>query len=245
MHQKIANATFQVVSGNSLGSGFSFINEHYVITNYHVISNMINLEEKQALGLVELRCEDNQILLARIMHISIECDFAVLKLESELPAGREILHPAENFIPSRGCKIIFTGYPHGENHLLAHEGIISSPLPGGRFYIDGMVSGGNSGGPIVDLTTGEVIGIVCARRFIGSQDIQNLRIATDIIIQQCHSLRQTGTIISSGFNVADLNQAYATGLSVLTSVLESNANAGIAIGFPILPVADAIKEMKL
>ncbi|RSB23631.1 S1 family peptidase [Enterobacter cloacae] len=245
MHQKIANATFQVVSGNSFGSGFSFINENYVITNYHVVSNMVNLEEKKALGLIKLRCEDNQLFSASIIHINIDCDFAVLKIESNLPEGREILQPAENFIPIRGLKLIFTGYPHGENHLLSHEGIISSPLPDGRFHIDGMVSGGNSGGPIVDLTSGKVIGIVSERRFIGSQDIKNLRAATNVIIQQCENLRQAGTIISSGFNVADLNQAYATGLTILTAVLESNANPGIAIGYPITPVVNAIKEIKI
>ncbi len=45
MHQRLANATFQVISGNFSGSGFSFISKDVVITNYHVCEADLYLDE--------------------------------------------------------------------------------------------------------------------------------------------------------------------------------------------------------
>lgn len=245
MHQKIANATFKVICNDSIGSGFSFINRTIVITNMHVIANLIDFKDwSVSSNPVKLQTENGEEFSSIVVGVDPENDTAILKLTSSLPESREILMPFDgDFKPTRGRRVIFTGYPHGLDVLLAHEGIISAPLECGQFNIDGMVNGGNSGGPIVSVDSGKVIGIITARRFVGKDEINELRSATSMIIEQCEYIRRAGTIISSGFNVADLNQAYATGLSVLTSLLESNANSGIAIGYPVAPITKLINEM--
>ena len=42
IHQKLANATLQIHSGTSLGTGFHFMDQRYVLTNYHVVCQSIN-----------------------------------------------------------------------------------------------------------------------------------------------------------------------------------------------------------
>lgn len=245
MHQHIANATFKVICDEVSGSGFSFCEDSIVITNLHVIESKVDFKTGTVSSSpVLLMCENGEFIESKVMGVNKNNDTAILKLNGPLPQGREVLQPLDGFLANRGRKIIFTGYPHGLNELLAHEGTISSPLPADAFNIDGMANGGNSGGPIVEVETGKVIGILSARRFIGDNDMKKLKDATNTIIQQCQSIRQAGTVISAGFNVADLNQAYATGLSMLTAVLENNANSGIAIGLPIAPALKDIMEMK-
>jgi hypothetical protein len=95
----------------------------------------------------------------------------VLELVEPLPDGRIILHPEEPCQIPRGRKILFAGFPHGIHDLLVHEAIISGSSSNHAFYIDGSVNGGNSGGPIVDFETGNVIGIVTQRRFLGGDSL--------------------------------------------------------------------------
>lgn len=63
MHQQIANATFQVIAGNSCGSGFSFMKEEYVVTNFHVVENMINPQTVQPIDYIQLRTESDEYCL--------------------------------------------------------------------------------------------------------------------------------------------------------------------------------------
>lgn len=44
MHQTLANATFQVIAGDSRGSGFSFMREDLVVTNFHVVATCCDLQ---------------------------------------------------------------------------------------------------------------------------------------------------------------------------------------------------------
>ncbi len=78
MHQRLANATFQVISGNFSGSGFSFISKDVVITNYHVISNLVDVKQQKTLGQVKLRCENETELFANIELVDVSNDFSII-----------------------------------------------------------------------------------------------------------------------------------------------------------------------
>ncbi|PSV29316.1 trypsin-like peptidase domain-containing protein [Photobacterium sp. GB-72] len=228
-HQDLANATFRIESGNSSGSGFSFRNEKTVVTNHHVIEQHISSGVQ-----IYAITEKNIRLRAKLISYSHkkEHDFAILELEDELPNGRIVLQPDESEDITRGKRILFAGFPHGIHDLLIHEAIISGPTQAHGFYIDGSVNGGNSGGPIVDSSSGLVVGIVTQRRFLGGGSLNSLRPPIAELTAHCQEIAQ-GSVSIMGIDFGRLAQLIANGLSAITDALESNANSGIGIGFKI------------
>ncbi|EFO6452713.1 trypsin-like peptidase domain-containing protein [Escherichia coli] len=240
MHQTLANATFQVLAGDSRGSGFSFMREDLAVTNLHVVATCCDLQNLRQINHVILQTEANEHIEAQILHIDGANDFAIMRLQSPLPAGRTVLQPSAGFIPARGKKLIFAGYPHGIPQLLTNEGIISAPMEHGRFAIDGMVNGGNSGGPIIDPGSGEAVGIVTQRRYMMgdqaeafAQEIQQLR-------QYLASVRQQSSVAIMGVDFGQMADMFGRSLQIVSDMMSQNANSGIGIGFSMQPIIEAI-----
>lgn len=244
MHQTLANATFQVVAGESCGSGFSFIHTDLVITNLHVVKTLVDLEKMNAIGLATLVTENGQRLTAQILYAEEKYDFAIMKITQPLPAGRVVLQPAQSFTPSRGLKLIFSGYPHGMPQLLTSEAIISSPLEEGKFTIDGMVNGGNSGGPIIDRDSGELVGIVTQRRYPLGEEAKKFSEEISHLHNNLNKVKQHGYVEVMGVNFGEMAELFGKSLQILSEMMNFNANSGIGIGFPIQPVIDAISSLK-
>lgn len=243
MHQQLANATFQVIAGDSCGSGFSFMREDLVVTNLHVVTTCCDLQEMRQVNPVILQTEANEHIGAQILQIDGDNDFAIMRLQSPLPRGRTVLQPSAGFTPTRGKKLIFAGYPHGMPQLLTHEGIISAPLEKGMFSIDGMVNGGNSGGPVVDASSGDAIGMVTQRRFMLGGDAEKLNREA---IQLRSYLAQASQGMSFGVMGVDFGQLVdmlGHSLQVVTKMLEMNANPGIGVGFSLTPIINAISKL--
>ena len=93
--------------------------------------------------------------------------------EITLPNGQTIksfknveYKPLE-FLPSKyvkiGNEVCFFGYPFGKENLSLHKGIVSSIYKKNGvivYQIDGNINNGNSGGPLIDVKTGKIIGII-------------------------------------------------------------------------------------
>ena len=230
MHQQLANSTFRIVAGNSSGSGFSFVNDRIVVTNHHVIEPHLDHSAP-----IQAITESNQILPAKLIAYSdkTQFDFAILELQQPLPKDRHVLQPAANPIISRGERILFAGFPHGIPDLLVHEAVISAPLEHHAFYIDGSINGGNSGGPIISAATGEVLGIVTQRRFMGGQSLHTLAPQVQNLSQHCAAIAGKGRVELMGINFGDFAAMMAQGFAAMSQVIEANANSGIGIGFHI------------
>ncbi len=230
MHQQLADSTFRIICGTSSGTGFSFRSDTIVVTNHHVIEpHLISSDPIIAVT------EDGQQLPAKLLSHSdkSQYDFAILQLQNVIPQNRNILNP--KVIPSigRGLKIAFSGFPHGISDLLVHEAIVSGPANAHAFYVDGSVNGGNSGGPIVDISSGEVIGIVTQRRFLGGQSLQNLGQQISQLSQHCAGIAKQGSVKIMGIDFGQFANFMAQGLGAMSQVIEANANSGIGIGFVI------------
>jgi len=244
MHQTLANATFQVIAGGSRGSGFSFISEDIVITNFHVVKGIVAFVNGKVSGVLQLRCEDDVILLADIIVVDERNDFAVLKLKTKLPENRVVLQPLDSFKPARGKKLVFAGYPHGIPHLLAHEAILSAPLENHKFYLDGMVNGGNSGGPIIDADSGLVVGIITARRYVNGEKAKALEAEVAELRGQLSSASKNISVAIMGVDFGQMADMFGRSLQVITELMDLNANSGIGVGYPIFPVIEAVKQQQ-
>jgi len=137
----------------SSGSAFFVDNRGHIITNYHVVETCNN---KSKIKFNDK--EYNVNLIAKDKYL----DLALLKAD----INNNSYISLSNDAPYKLQKIIAAGYPFGKSlsdDLKFTSGIVSS-LKGveddsTRLQIDAALNHGNSGGPIVDADTGELIAV--------------------------------------------------------------------------------------
>lgn len=168
--------------GIMLGTGFAVANGRYVMTNAHVIPEKIDKKHNEVMAVFTSREKQGGICSARVVGIDKEHDLCLLRIKGEpLPA----LSLGDDSRVREGELYAFTGYPLGAIlglNAVTHRGIISAitpiviPVNRGRqlnraiidrlkqpypiFQLDCTAYPGNSGSPLYDIKTGQVIGII-------------------------------------------------------------------------------------
>lgn len=234
--ERIANATLRIQCGSSSGSGFHFINEQTIVTNYHVVEPYFD-SGQPIVGITEHGERINLQLLA--FSDKNTYDFVILRATSAIPDGRVTLKPKVQDYVNRGTEICFSGFPHGIEDLLVHKAYISGPANQVGFYIDGSVNGGNSGGPIIDISDLSVIGIVTQRRFLGAAQLQGISSKAKQLQSQCNQLGGGGgRVVIMGIDFTQFAGLMGESFSFTSAIIEANANSGIGIGFHIKYVTE-------
>lgn len=167
---------------NFLGTGFVVGDGHHVITNAHVIPNVLNVEQKEFLAVFAGHGKQFETRRATKVAVDPVHDLALLKLSGKaLPA----LRLGDSRRVREGEEVAFTGFPIGVVLGLfpvTHRGIISVitpiaiPAPSSRhldaamiarlrapydvFQLDATAYPGNSGSPLYEPQTGRVIGVI-------------------------------------------------------------------------------------
>jgi len=167
---------------NFLGTGFVVGNGNQIITNYHVIPESLNSEQKEVLAVFVGRGQDGKALPARILRTDPGHDLALLEVGGK-PMTPVRLGTAD-FI-REGSDIAFTGFPMGMIlglYPVTHRGIISAitPVvipaisvrdltaeklkrirnPFDVYQLDATAYPGNSGSPIYLRDSGLVVGVI-------------------------------------------------------------------------------------
>ncbi len=168
--------------GKFLGTGFVVDNGRYVVTNAHVIPQLMVVEKLEHLAIFIGHGKHPEVRKAVLLIKSLEHDLAILKIEGEpLP----VLHLGDSERVREGQSIAFTGFPIGAVLGLfpvTHRGIISAITPiaipsqsSGQlnpelikrlrapfdvFQLDATAYPGNSGSPVFDPETGKVLGVL-------------------------------------------------------------------------------------
>jgi S1-C subfamily serine protease len=149
--------------GNGLGSGFVIDEEGHILTNFHVVEGVSE---------VEVDFPSGYKVRGSVIGTDTDSDIAVVKVD----APAEELHPLPFGDSSEikvGQTVVAIGSPFRFNGTMT-TGIISSlgrtlsslrTAPGGSFFTagdiiqtDAAINPGNSGGPLLNLN-GEVIGV--------------------------------------------------------------------------------------
>ncbi len=135
-----------------IGSGFFIDRRGYIITNYHVITEVVNLKRKTSCKLyIKLPQDMEKKIPAKVVGYDSVMDLALLKVDYEPDF---VLALGSSSDLQVGDKISAIGTPIGLEGTLT-SGIISSTsrslmTMGKVFQIDAAVNSGNSGGPIID-----------------------------------------------------------------------------------------------
>lgn len=214
----------------SSGSGFIVDTNGTVLTNAHVVADVI----KQRNGgknttithgniftsmssssplLISVTLQDGRIFEANLVHYDILSDIAVLKLQANVPLPAVRMGQSAEL--RAGEWVVALGSPlHLQNSVTA--GIISCVgrksvelgLGGGRTeYIqtDASINRGSSGGPLVNLA-GEVIGVSCMKAL--AADGVSFAIPIDFVREVVKQLEIHGRVIRPylGVKLLQLNR---------------------------------------
>jgi S1-C subfamily serine protease len=153
------------VPGEGHGSGFVAA-PGVLVTNHHVIEGAIISD-------LQISFPDNDAVAGRplraaLMHVSLSEDLAFLAIDADVePLGIKAVYEHVN-----GQRVVAIGSPGsgGDGPTLENlttDGRLGPELKlddeGKRWALSMAVNGGNSGGPLVDAQSGEVIGVIVAK----------------------------------------------------------------------------------
>ena len=164
-----------------MGTGFAVKDGSVVITNYHVVSEILDPSVVEHFVVLSGKGKNVKAMKATIEKIDPKNDLAVLKIEGVVSP----LVLEEDELRKPGTSIAFTGFPIGAVLGLfpaTHTGIIAAITPdaipvmnSGQlsvkmlsrldnlsliYQLDATAFPGNSGSPMYDPTTGHVIGVI-------------------------------------------------------------------------------------
>ncbi len=162
------------------GTGFAIKNGRQVVTNFHVVAPILAEDSSKVVIMVGTGPKA-QVFSAKLEAQKEEYDLAVLSFEGKaLPTLKLSQRTLEE-----GEQIAFTGFPIGAVlglYPVTHRGIISSVTPVAVpantakgltadvvrrlrnpyfvYQLDATAYPGNSGSPLYDQATGEVVGVI-------------------------------------------------------------------------------------
>ncbi len=165
------------------GTGFALGNGNLVATNAHVVPDSLSASGSESIVIrLPSAAGEVQQRVVRVAGSDKSHDLALLRVEGgALPAI-----PLHAGVVREGQEVVFMGFPIGTVlglSTVTHRGIISAitpvALPGASaqqltekvirrlksgtfdvYQLDGTAYPGNSGGPLLDAKTGEVIGVI-------------------------------------------------------------------------------------
>lgn len=165
-----------------LGTGFAVGDGSLVVTNFHVVDEMLDNERYETWAVFAGRGKKARVLNAEVIARDREHDLAVMKLDGERLPPLRIGNAAS---VREGQQIAFTGFPIGAVlglYPVTHTGIVSAitPIaiparssselstrmvrrlasPFNVFQLDATAYPGNSGSPVFDLADGSVVAII-------------------------------------------------------------------------------------
>ena len=182
----VAVGTFKKTSSPQFvlrGTGFVVGDGNHIATNAHVVPEAFSPDDP--ILVVQVRGNQGTLQLRRALLTKqdVEHDLAVLTIEG---ASLPVLAMANSDFVREGQQVTFTGFPIGGAlgfSPVTHRGIVSSitpiALPSGNvrqlneklihrlkngvfniFQLDATAYPGNSGSPVFDPETGDVIGVI-------------------------------------------------------------------------------------
>jgi S1-C subfamily serine protease len=178
---------------DSKGTGFIVHKNGFVLTCNHVVAHYVLenniLKRVNYSDSIYVRFDDGTELRATIAFTQplvkdkrpLLYDYAILKIEGE--SFTPVEYGSYGSV-EEGSDVYFCGYPLSSSHLTTHKGMVSamytSEGPFNRtvrkvIQIDGAINKGNSGGPLFDLATQKVIGMISTREGGISKELDELR----------------------------------------------------------------------
>lgn len=186
-------ATIYITTDESIGSGFFISPDGYAVTNAHVVGNSRDvgvilydnravMDKTNPIAYPAPKAIRNKVLFARVLKVNKTRDLALIKVEGENFPWLELETDRRAY--AAGSDVAAIGAPKGIEWSLS-RGVISAARDNNgvdTLQTDAAINRGNSGGPLISLRTGKVLGVNTWGRSAASLEelaagIQNLNFA--------------------------------------------------------------------
>lgn len=140
-------------SKSGIGSGFFVSDEGHLITNYHVVSRLVNYPERYKARIVEQNGDKSEI---SVLGVDVLNDLALVNADT-IPANFFRLEPVRI---KQGTRLYSLGYPFDIGISIV-EGTFNGYMEDSfymRVHFTGSLNPGMSGGPTI-LSSGQVVGV--------------------------------------------------------------------------------------
>lgn len=161
--------------GTTFGAGFLVDRDKgWILTNRHVVA--------EAPSQVSVRFRDSDYIAAEKLYLDPQVDLALIRIpEASIPEGAEEAELACYETPQMGNAVVIFGHPSGLN-FTGTRGIVSgTTFVGGNesLQTDAPLNSGNSGGPLINIDSGRVVGVSEARYDADDSEGLNLTVSID------------------------------------------------------------------
>jgi tetratricopeptide (TPR) repeat protein len=177
----------------SQGSGFFVGKDRYLVTSRHVLedahSARARLTDGQTYDVADVVAED------------VGADLVQLRVNMPSGAMPQALRPASS-LPQVGTQVIAIGTPLGLEYSVSDgliSGVRATKQYGMVLQVSAPISPGSSGGPVISVSTGEVVGVATFTLTEG----QNLNFAIPISRVLTLKLGHTRTLRAWAFGITD------------------------------------------
>lgn len=251
-HQSVLSLTFENAEGR-ITSGSAFKAYGLLVTNNHVVqvpnARHVHLRSMGADGNTTVLNLTFEYLEFRSMLIEGDpedsWDYAVLKIRNSEFAAIPDLPISRSDNVGVGRNVVLFGYQFEQQNLSMHVGYISSQYQrAGVDYLqlDLSVNHGNSGGPLIDVESGEVIGIVTRKATGLTQQFYQLLQDNQQIIQLLLCI-ENGPFSATvpGLNPVGISLTTQQQLQTIAREIGRSANVGIGYAYHIRKVRESLE----
>ena len=252
------------------GSGSGFLTgDGYLVTNFHVMEKVLLAAQQPDKCLLRVgyfsEIRGNLPIFSKIDFLGEDIktwitgcdsservnDFIILNTKLEVRNNQKEIKKIDfltDDVAYIGQKVCIFGYPFGKENLSMNQGIISSIYErcGVKvFQIDGIVNNGNSGGPLIDVDTGKVIGIVSRKEDGLNELFKQLKATIEKNIEIAHNASQMGGVVVCGISHTEAIEKTFIAIRELIDHIERSANVGIGYAFSLNKIIEDLKQLRI
>lgn len=177
-------ATVYIYTDNAVGSGFFISPDGYIITNRHVVGNNRDvsvvlydernlMDKTDPMSWPETDKMANKVRFGKVLKTNKTRDLALIKVEGENFPFLEMETDRRKY--TTGAEVVAIGAPKSIEWS-ASQGVISATRDNNgvdTIQTDAAINNGNSGGPLISLDSGKIIGVNSWARV--AQDVEEAK----------------------------------------------------------------------
>lgn len=245
--KKYSQSICQIIhrkSGNVISVGTGFKAGKYILTNNHVYNPtkadeiIIQFKDENGINIsVEKKYSPSDFIsILKSGSPQASWDFAILE-DSFFDRIKPLFLAEGSKIIEIGQRCVFFGFPFSSNFLSIHTAIVSAKYINPKnsvkyIQLDASVNRGNSGGPLLNADTCEVIGIVTLKKTGFSEKFNGLNMSFKSNIEAIEKNGKVSMMLGS-IDVLWSLKAIQTQLTILGSEIERATNVGIGFAFEL------------
>ena len=148
-----------------------------------------------------------------------------------------------------GQPIALFGFQFEQPNLSIHSGILSSRFISGEegvkyLQLNASVNMGNSGGPLIDPGTGEVIGVITRKATGLTKQFEALQKSFEENIKVLKQASRSGRVSMFGIDPIDFFKVNQTQLAKISEEIKRSANVGVGYAYELEKIRESLNYLQ-